>query len=273
MRQALIKDIQVVPVRDLLAGTALDGVGSLTQQVYVALRRLAVELRLLPNQFLSEKDVADGLRVSRTPVREAFIRLGEDGVVNVQPQSGTYVATIDFVQAEEGFFVWSALESSCAGRVAEKGSLRDIGVLRDLAANEREAAWKGDAAAFRRTNNVFHDAVFDLAEFPGAKKVTDSARFEVDRIRNMLQMYNLIGMDEVAAEHNDIVNAIASGDAAAAEELMEKHLGNLRTAMRTAAADDDFQRTLRFLNQKRTGKRKARAGRQGEPLAPLGKDD
>ena len=261
---ALIKDIQVVPVKELLARTALDGEGSLTQRVYVTLRRLAVELRLLPNQFLSEKDVADSLRVSRTPVREAFIRLAEDGVVHIQPKSGTYVATIDFTQAEEGFFVWSALESSCAGRVAEKGSLRDIGVLRDLAADESEAAHRGDAAGFRATNNVFHDAVFELAEFPGAKKVTDSAKFEVDRIRNMLQRHNLVGMKEVAAEHNDIVNAIAAGDEAAAEEAMADHLENLRTAMRTAAADDDFQRTLRFLNQKRTGKRRARAGRKDD---------
>ncbi len=119
MRQtAIIKDIQAVPVIELLAGLTLDGDGSLTQQVYVTLRRLAVELKILPNQFLSEKDVACGLRTSRTPVREAFIRLAEDGVVNVQPKSGTYVAPIDFARAEEGFFVWIALESSCAGRVA-----------------------------------------------------------------------------------------------------------------------------------------------------------
>lgn len=257
-RTTIVKDIQVVPVTDLLAGTTLGGGGSLTQQVYVTLRKLAVELQLLPNQFLSEKDVAAGLRISRTPVREAFIRLAEDGVVNIQPKSGTYVAAIDFARAEEGFFVWTALESSCAGRIAEKGSLRDIGTLRDIAADESEAAGRGDAAAFRAANAAFHDAMFSLPEFPGAGKTVWSARFEVDRLRNMLHMHKLITMDEIAARHNAIVDAVAAGDAAAAAAAMAAHLESLGAAVRLAAGDERFRSTLQFLNQKRSGTRRPR---------------
>lgn len=258
---ALFNNIQVVPVEESLASAALDGDGSLTQQVYVVLRRLAVELRLLPNQSLSEKDVADGLRVSRTPVREAFIRLAEDGVVRIVPKSGTYVATIDFSQAGEGYFVWGALESSCAGRLAEKHSLRDIGALRDLVGDEEDARSADDLTRFRLANNAFHDAIFDLAEFPAAKKLTDSAKFEVDRIRNVLQMHRLVPMEKMVQSHTDIVNSIAGGDAEDAERRMAEHLEELRQATKRMVEDREFQRYYQFLNQKRIGKRRPRGKR------------
>lgn len=261
---ALFRNIRVVPVEDSLADAVLDGEGSLTQQVYVALRRLAVELRLLPNQSLSEKDVAEGLRVSRTPVREAFIRLAEDGVVRIVPKSGTSVAAIDFSQAGEGYFVWSALESSCAGILAANHSLRDIGVLRDLVGDEKEAMDRDNLTRFRLSNNAFHDAIFDLAEFPTAKKLTDSAKFEVDRIRNVLQMHRLVPMEKVVRSHNDIVNAIAGGEADNAERYMTEHLEELRQATKQMVEDQDFQRYHQFLNQKRTGKRRPRGKKESE---------
>ena len=116
-------DIAVLSVPQALAAAQLDNDGALGGQICRALRRLAVELMLLPNQFLSENDVADAFRVSRNPVREAFIRLADDGVVRIIPKSGTYVAAVDPGRAFEGFFIWNALESSCAAQVAEKCSL------------------------------------------------------------------------------------------------------------------------------------------------------
>lgn len=253
-----VKNIRAADVAQALAPYALDGEGTLARQIYLLLRRLAVELELMPNQFLSEKDVAGGLRISKTPVREAFIKLSEDGVVRIQPQSGTYVAGIDLENIEEGFFVWTALGSSCLALLAGRDSLRDIQRLRELLAEETDAAAKNDPERFQHTNNLFYEAVFDMADLPEAKRLNHLAGFEVDRIRNILQMHRLIPMERVVGDHTEMVNAVADSDVPRAEDGMRRHLEGLRETVMRALRSNEFREFLAFLNQKRSAKRKPR---------------
>lgn len=251
--------LSILTVKDALSGVSLDGVGSLTQQVYRLMRGLAVDLVLLPNQFLSEKDVATSLSVSKTPVREAFIRLAEDGIVRIVPKSGTYVTPIDFEQAREGYFILSALESSCAAQAAELCSMDDIRRLRDGLGKLKERMDADDTDGFAAARDEIHGVIYDAADLPDARKLADAARFELDRVMHVVELRRRRELPELHAEYSRIVNAVARHDAEEAREAMTAHLRQFERAIDAGVEDPELAALFSFLNQKRPGTRKPRA--------------
>lgn len=253
--------IRVIPVREVLLEAKLDGDGSLTQQVYRLLRMLIIELRLVPNQFLSEKDVAAELDISKTPVREAFIRLADDGMVRIVPKSGTYVSPIDFNRADEGYFIWRSLETACASEVAVKRSLEDLYCLRENLDQQKRALADGDYLRFYECDNQFHDAMFRIAGYPNAQTLIETAKFEVDRIRNLKMRYRLRPIEEVQAEHAAVLDAIADRDSQAAGLAMYKHLSRVKDSLESLANSKELWELFHLMNQAGPGKRGARLSR------------
>lgn len=215
-------------VEEALAGAALDGAGSLTHRVCRLLRGAIVKLLLMPNQFLSEKDVAACLRISKTPVREAFIRLAEDGLVSIVPKSGTYVSPIDAGRLAEGFFVWAALEGACAGEAARRCGMDDIGRLRALAAEGGKLAARGDAEAFVELDARFRNAIMEAADMEDSEGMMEAARFEVDRVLGLCGRRVGEALAGLQRDHEDLVNAVVNGDGAAAKALVERRVGRWR---------------------------------------------
>ncbi|MEM7024082.1 MAG: GntR family transcriptional regulator, partial [Pseudomonadota bacterium] len=93
-----------------LAGAAASPGQPLSQQIYGHMRRAIIEGRLEPGGTIDEPAVAHHFGVSRTPVREALLRLRQDGLVEIRRQAGTFVAPIDRTRVEEGMIVREALE-------------------------------------------------------------------------------------------------------------------------------------------------------------------
>lgn len=246
------------PVTEVLAESRLDGSGALTHQVYRLLRDLIVGLRLLPNQFLSEKDVAASLKVSKTPVREAFIRLAEDGMVRIVPKSGTYVAPIDIDRAVEGFFIWITLEASCAGQAATRVSMGDLARLRHLLLEEEGAVRDGDVDAYARVNAQFHETVFEIADLADTRRLIESARFEVDRVLRLRPEIQAEALPDSHADHVRLVNAIARRDSALASAVMRRHLERLRAVLDSLTEGTESWELFTFLNRKRPGTRRSR---------------
>ncbi len=227
-------------IAEILAGSALDGTGTLTQQIYRMLRNLVVEMKLMPNRFLSEKDVAAALNVSKTPVREAFIRLAEDGVVNIVPKSGTYVSPIDIQRAYEGYFIRSSLESSCAAHLAGQATDADIAVLMQELAAQRQSLDIEDYRAFYLLDNKFHETIFLAAGLPNTKRFVDNVKFEVDRIRSFKLVMKIRRVEEVLADHTAIVNAIAARDAETARLAAMHHFAGMSENIEQFAKNESF---------------------------------
>ena len=89
---------QPVSIAELLKDKSLDDASALTAQVFTLLKELIVTVKLYPGQLISEKEVAETLKASKTPVREAMIRLQGIGLVEIVPKSGTYVTTIQITR-------------------------------------------------------------------------------------------------------------------------------------------------------------------------------
>ncbi len=239
-----------VPVTELLSKATLDGEGSLTQQVYHLLRQLIVNMHLQPNQFLPEKDVAASLNVSKTPVREAFIRLSEEGLVNIVAKIGTYVAPIDIKRAFKGYFIRESLESACAEALAKNGTEKEFAALQRELDEQRACLDHKDFDAFYILDNQFHSARFLIADMPTAKRLVDSAKAEVDRIKGLKSIYRFCRPEDVLfQEHQDICDAITGRDAKRARQEIKKHLTGMSEAIQAILKEEKLWRLFTTINQ------------------------
>lgn len=250
-------ELEETPVADLLDRMRLDGAGSLMQQVYRLLHGLIVNLHLMPNQALPEKDVAASLRCSKTPVREAFIRLAEEGLVDIVPKIGTFVAPIDIKRALQGYFIREALESACAERIASRGDNVAFARLRRELDHQARHLGPRDYDAFYILDNQFHATMFLVAGLPGAKRLVDSAKSEVDRVKGLKSVYRFCRPEEVLYdEHVAMYDAMRAGDGARARRAIKAHLSGMSDAIRAILKQENLWRLFTSINQ---GRRRARA--------------
>src|SRR5213596_1209453 len=116
------------------------GRASIAEQVFRTLRSSIVTMRLTPATALSEQDIADRLKVSRQPVREAFIKLSEIGLVRVLPQRGTFITKISAKEVLDARFVREAVECAIARRASAGIAISAVTELRDIIGAQRKAA-------------------------------------------------------------------------------------------------------------------------------------
>ena len=138
-------------VGSLLPPTAaIDPRRSLSAQVYELAREAIVSLWLKPGQAISEKEIASQLGVSRTPVREALLRLSDEGLIEVFRQSGTFVCPIKLHDVYEGLLIREALETAVVRQATRKFDRRFGRRFETLLARQRECAERGYMSAWPR---------------------------------------------------------------------------------------------------------------------------
>jgi DNA-binding GntR family transcriptional regulator len=199
-------------------------------RIYRALRAEIVALRRTPGQPISEKEVALMSRVSRTPVREALLRLSGEGLVEIFPQSGTFIGRIPIAALPEAILVRQALEDLTVRRAAEKADAERIAALNAMIARQQQAERRADHDAFHATDEAFHAAIAEIAGHPGIWRLVEQVKVQVDRYRRLtLPVPGRMGL--VVAEHKAIVDAIAAHDPAHASAAMAAHLDGLSSSI------------------------------------------
>jgi DNA-binding GntR family transcriptional regulator len=194
------------PVRRLTAASS----------ICETLREAIVALRLPPGLALQERDLTAQFGVSRTPVREALIRLAEEGLVDIRPQSGTSVARIPLASIPEAVIVRQELAAAAITSAGGRG-------LDALIARQAAFADLDDRDAFHGADEAFHELIAALSGHPGIWRMTRSAKLQIDRCRR-LTLPAPGRMRSVIAEHRRIADAIKAGDGAAARAAMHVHL-------------------------------------------------
>lgn len=191
-----------------------------------ALRADIVSLAILPGAPISEKDLAEAHGVSRTPVREALLKLADEGLVSIFPQSGTFASLIPFRALPEALVIRRSLEETCARLAAQRGAGRIDRLARimdELAAR----AERGERERFHLSDDAFHACIAELAGHPGIWRFTQQVKLQMDRFRR-LTLPQQGRMDRVLREHAAVVEAIGRGDADAAAHAIGEHLGKLQ---------------------------------------------
>lgn len=199
-------------------------------QAYQTLRHAVVTLQLRPGQPLSEQGVAQQLRTSRTPVREAFIKLADAGLFEVLPQRGTFVRRISAKAVTDARFVREAIELAvlreAVGRVDADFSAR----MRALVLEQRAAAAAQELERFMGLDDAFHRA-FALATDRGhAWAVIETQKAQMDRVR-YLSLPGATPVDRLIDQHEMILAAVERGDGTAAEAVMRAHLAEVLAAL------------------------------------------
>jgi len=202
-----------LPIRRVTAATA----------IYNRLYDDIVALRLAPGTALQEKRIAEEFGVSRTPVREALLKLSEGGLVDIFPQSATVVSRVPVAAIPEAVVVRKALETVTVEALAGKADGADIAELDAIIARQAKLAALGDTSGFHEEDEAFHEAIARLAGFPGIWTMLKTVKVQIDRARR-LALPALGRMDQIVGEHGTIRNAIAAHDVTAAREAMLHHL-------------------------------------------------
>lgn len=204
-------------------------------QVFEAMRLAIIQLRLRPGDPLSEAEMARQFGVSRQPVREAFIKLAEVGLVEIRPQRGTSVVMISRREVENARFIREAIEVAVVRKAATDAAARHADVLDALVERQRAANLAGDHAEFLRLDEAFHQAVAVAADCEHAWRLLENLKAQMDRVR-YLSLSDATPIETLIEQHAVIAGAIRRRDADAAEAAMHEHLREILKSLPTLAA-------------------------------------
>ncbi len=210
-------------ISKMIATVALDRKRPLAAQVYEVLRKRIITLEFKPGATISKAVLAESMGISQTPVREAILRLEEEGLVDVFPQSRTMVTLLDLRQARELQIMRSAIESQLAKAIASKADEQLIDTLADTISTQAAALKSEDFEAFAKADAAFHEAQYHFCDVAGLWDVVTRRRGHMDRFRRLhLPVHDK--ERQVLSEHRKIFKAIRSKKPDAAEEATRYHL-------------------------------------------------
>ncbi|MEM7445179.1 MAG: GntR family transcriptional regulator [Pseudomonadota bacterium] len=192
-------------------------------QAYEIIRAEIISLAMPPGSTITENTVSSRLGFSRTPVREALIRLSDEGLVEIKPQLGTKISLIDPASAFEALLIRRELEKLLAQRAAGKLDANLKKRFRDNLAAQRAAAKARDNDAFFQADDAFHRLIAVGAGLKRVPLVIDFAAVDLSRIRNM--GIHVPGHTKTTiGEHVEIFSALEKGGAKEAQHSISRHL-------------------------------------------------
>jgi DNA-binding GntR family transcriptional regulator len=214
--------------------------GSGVQTVYEALRQSIVDLALEPGSPLDEVTLAERFEMSRTPVREALVRLAAEGLVTQLPNRNTIVAPIDLGRLPVYFEALTLMYRVTTRLAASGRTARHLRAMREHQAAYARAVEEGDVPGMIGHNRDFHAAI---AEAGGNPYFTALFTRLLDEGRRILRLYYYRSFDDhlprkYVDEHDAIVAAIEAGDAELSERLAAEHADQIVRQIQAYLARD-----------------------------------
>jgi DNA-binding GntR family transcriptional regulator len=210
--------------------------------VYDILRDEILDLDLPPGSPIDEVQLASRLSVSRTPIREALVRLASEGLVTTLPNRSTVVSSIDFLNLHTFFDALTLMYRVTTRLAAEHRSPADLVRIRALQAEFARAVEAQDALAMIATNRDFHAAI---AEAGRNQYYTGLFCRLLDEGRRILRIYYSSFNDRLphryVVEHDDMLAAIEAGDVARADRLASAHADQIVQQIQQMVARDRRQ--------------------------------
>jgi DNA-binding GntR family transcriptional regulator len=221
-------------------GSPLGRGPSLNDQVVEAVRAAIHSGDLAPGELYSAYQIADRLGVSRSPVREALLRLAETGLVRMERNRGFRIVAPAAHDIAEIFAVRLLLEVPASGHAARHHTTELATRLRNELASMDNAAASRDATRFMDHDRRLHDLILEASD-------NHLLAATVRRLRDLTRMLGASTVDrsrslgDILTEHVPIVDAVEAGDASAAEDRMREHIehtGRLLVAQAASSSVD-----------------------------------
>jgi DNA-binding GntR family transcriptional regulator len=201
--------------------------GSYPQQAYEYVKARILNLRYRPGQFIMDKDIAAELQISRTPVREAFTRLQNEGLLVNAARRGWKVYSLSLHDIHEIFDIKVAVEGMVARQAAACDDQEHRAALRGALARMVSASEANDSAAWLRADNDLHDALYAMSGNARARRLVLNLNDQWHRVR--IGFTALEGrMARSSLEHKRVIEAVLAGEGDEGERRMREHLNNVR---------------------------------------------
>lgn len=206
---------------ELLNIAQIDSRAPVGPQLTRILRLCIVRNQLEPGMRLSESEIGTKFGLSRQPVREAFIKLAEEGLLEIRPQRGTYVRKISLEAVTDARFVREAIEADIVTACIENAPEGLVRELRGQIAAQNRLA-DDQPSAFVPLDDEFHRTLAEGAGRPNAWRVIEGMKSQMDRVRQMTTVN--FPLAHLIEQHTAVVDAVESGDSDKAQKAMRGHL-------------------------------------------------
>jgi DNA-binding GntR family transcriptional regulator len=206
----------------------LDRARQAAPQVFELLREAIISLELTPGTTLSRADIASRFGVSQTPVRDALMRLDEEGLVEIFPQHATVVSPIDVNLAQQAHFLRRSLELEIVRALALDPQPSLMRKLNETIAQQAAAASAEDFESFSVVDRLFHETMYAAAGMHELWQLVCSRSGHIDRLRR-LHLPTPGKAQDILRDHTLILDAIAGGKPDEAQRHLRDHLSGTLT--------------------------------------------
>ncbi|MEM7693020.1 MAG: GntR family transcriptional regulator [Pseudomonadota bacterium] len=199
----------------------LDPAQPIAPQIHRILRERIIRSDLAAGSQISETEIAKRHAISRQPVREAFIKLAEEGLVAIRPQRGTIVTKIAYASVLDARFLREAVEADIVRLLAATPDPSLVRALRAQIARQKDVAGSVPEA-FIGLDEVFHRTLAEGAGRGGTWRVIQGLKAQMDRVRFLTQ--SRFPLERLVTQHIAIVDRIEAGDVPGADGAVRVHL-------------------------------------------------
>lgn len=207
---------------------------TLKDHTYDVLRAAILDMHIYDenaNLKLDERQMAERLQISRTPIREALARLAQDGLVEIVPRKGVFVRRKSMEDVLEMIIAWAALESMAARLASQNATARELRELRKFAMKHSMHAARAELEEYSEANIKFHQRILELSGCSLLKTLADGLFLHMHAVRNRAMGEGDRAARSVA-DHMGIIEALEARDANLAARLVREHTMKLHDHVR-----------------------------------------
>lgn len=195
----------------------------LKEIIYLEVRNKILNLDYKPGRMISETEISEMLKVSRTPVREVFIRLSYEKLINIYPQKGTFISLIDLPFVGESVYMRSILECRIINEIFDKSiTVLPQEAKKNIRLQEELVQSNGTIQEFLELDNDFHRIIFKTVGHETIWDIISTTKIHYNRYR-VLTMYEPEMLRKVYNEHCDLVKYIETSDKRKCGSLLKEH--------------------------------------------------
>ena len=200
---------------------------STAEEIYKILKKRILHLEYKPGLALSALTLSEEMNVSRSPAREALIKLSADDLVDIFPQIGTRVSLINLNKVTEERFLRKSLEESALRFFAEKHTDDDITFMKEILIDQKKAWIEKDFVKFITLDDEFHQRVFTAINKPRCWTLMNSFGSNEFRLRLLSCQYVEKTPESVIKNHEDLIEAILDGGIQRVLDITHQHLSRI----------------------------------------------
>ena len=212
----------------------VDGSFSLKEHIYEVLKKSIMDLDIYDpetNLRMDERTLADQLGISRTPIREAIMRLEQEGFVEIQARRGVFIKRKTLAEILEMITVWAALESMAARLACDMATDEEIAGLRAIGTKYTKDNAKAHISEYSEANIEFHLCILGMSKCTMLQEIAEGLFTHLKAVRRK-GLEDTARADRSVVDHMNIIEAIEDRDADLAGELVREHTLRLHDYIR-----------------------------------------